>query len=137
VRAPDVLASQDLRIVLEEQVGDIVCVVRSRKGGALAANFDLPKLPQRLHDAPPPYSEIAKGIGLAPEDIGFDRHEPSLFTAGAPYLSYPCDRSRRSAAPAQASCVGTPAMAPRRSSILGRSNGMDRRFTQECSQAGA
>jgi trans-2,3-dihydro-3-hydroxyanthranilate isomerase len=89
VRAPDLLAAQDLRIVLEEEVGDVVCVVRHRKGRALAANFDLPKLPERLKVAPPSRSEIAEGLGLAPDDIGFDGHEPSLFSAGAPYLFVP------------------------------------------------
>jgi trans-2,3-dihydro-3-hydroxyanthranilate isomerase len=89
VRAPDVLAAQDLRIVLEEEIGDVVCVVRHRKGGPLAANFDLPRLPERLDAVPPSSAEIAKGLGLAPEDIGFDRHEPSLFSAGAPYLFVP------------------------------------------------
>jgi trans-2,3-dihydro-3-hydroxyanthranilate isomerase len=89
VRAADLLASQDMRIVLEEGIGDVVCVVRQRKGRALAANFDLPKLPQRLEAPPPPIPEIARGLNLCPGDIGFDRHEPSLFTAGAPYLFVP------------------------------------------------
>ena len=89
IRAPDLLRAQDLRIVLEEEVGDVVCSVRHRKGRTLAANFDLPKLPERLPDAPPLLTEIAAGIGLEPDDIGFDRHEPSLFTAGAPYLFVP------------------------------------------------
>ena len=89
IRAPDALAAQDMRIVLEEGIGDVVCEARHRKGRALAAKFDLPKLPQRLDAAPPPIEEIAHGLRLRPEDIGFDRHEPSLFTAGAPYLFVP------------------------------------------------
>ena len=89
IRAPDLLAAQDMRIVLEEGIGDVVCVVRHREDRALAANFNLPKLPQRLEAPPPPTPEIARGLGLRPEDIGFDRHEPSLFTAGAPYLFVP------------------------------------------------
>jgi trans-2,3-dihydro-3-hydroxyanthranilate isomerase len=89
VRAPDLLAAQDMRIVLEEEIGEVVCVARHRKGAGLAANFDLPKLPERLDASPPPTPEIALGLGLRPEDIGFDRHEPSLFTAGAPYLFVP------------------------------------------------
>lgn len=89
VRAPGMLAAEDMRIVLEEGIGDVVCVVRHRKGQALAANFDLPNLPERLEASPPPTPEIARGLGLGPEDIGFDRHEPSLFTAGAPYLFVP------------------------------------------------
>jgi len=89
LRAPDLLAAQDLRIVLEEEVGDVVCVVRHRRGRALAANFDLPRLPERLGAAPPKATEIARGLGLSPEDIGFGRHEPSLFSAGAPFLFVP------------------------------------------------
>ena len=89
LRAGDLLATQDLRIVLEETVGDVVCVARHRKGQALAAYFELPKLPERLAYAPPPNAEIAAVLGIEPGDIGFDRHEPSLFTAGVPYLFVP------------------------------------------------
>ena len=49
--AGDLLAAQDLRIVLEEPIGDVVCVARRRKGQALAAYFELPKLPERLRRA--------------------------------------------------------------------------------------
>src|SRR5277367_1615049 len=85
-RAGDLLAAQDLRIVLEEPIGDIVCSARHRQGQALAAYFELPKLPEPLRADPPPVAEIAAGLGLEPEDIGFDGHRPSLCTAGAPYL---------------------------------------------------
>jgi trans-2,3-dihydro-3-hydroxyanthranilate isomerase len=88
-RAGDLLAAQDLRIVLEEPVGDVACVARHRDGQALAASFELPKLPERLADGPPAKDEIAAGLGLAPEDIGFDGHKPSLYSAGAPYLFVP------------------------------------------------
>ena len=88
-RAPGQLAAQDVRVVLEEGVGDIVCTVRHRKGQALAATFDLPRLPKRLETAPPSKFEIGVGLGLAPEEIGFGRHEPSLFSAGAPFLFVP------------------------------------------------
>jgi trans-2,3-dihydro-3-hydroxyanthranilate isomerase len=88
-RASDLLAAQDLRIVLEEPIGDVVCVARRRKGQALAAYFELPKLPERLEVEPPSTAEIALGLGLEPEDIGFDRHETSLYSAGVPYLFVP------------------------------------------------
>jgi len=48
LRAPQMLSAQDLRLVLEEQVGDVVCVARHRRGQALAASFTLPRLPQEL-----------------------------------------------------------------------------------------
>jgi trans-2,3-dihydro-3-hydroxyanthranilate isomerase len=89
LRAGDLLLRQDLRIVLEEPIGDVVCVARQRKGQALAAYFELPKLPGRLEVKPPSAAEIASGLGLEPEDIGFDGHEPSLFSAGAPFLFVP------------------------------------------------
>ena len=89
VRSPDALAVQDLTIVLEERVGDIVCVVQHRAGRELIAHFELPKLPERLEAAPPSRAAIAEGVGLEPGDIGFDRHEPSLYSAGAPYLFIP------------------------------------------------
>jgi trans-2,3-dihydro-3-hydroxyanthranilate isomerase len=88
-RASDLLAAQDLRIVLEEPIGDVVCVARRRKGQALAAYFELPKLPERLHAEPPSTAEIASSLGLEPQDVGFDGHEPSLYSAGAPYLFIP------------------------------------------------
>jgi trans-2,3-dihydro-3-hydroxyanthranilate isomerase len=88
-RAGDLLAAQDLRIVLEEAVGDVVCSARHRDGKALAAYFELPKLPERLGGKPPPKAEIAAGLGLEPMDISFGGHEPSLFSAGAPYLFVP------------------------------------------------
>jgi trans-2,3-dihydro-3-hydroxyanthranilate isomerase len=88
-RATDLLAVQDLRIVLEEPIGDVVCVARRRKGQALAAYFELPKLPQRLEDKPPSTVQIAASLGLELQDISFDGHEPSVFSAGAPFLFVP------------------------------------------------
>jgi trans-2,3-dihydro-3-hydroxyanthranilate isomerase len=87
--AADLLAAQDLRIVLEEPIGDVVCVARWRKGQALAAYFELPRLPERLEAKPPSAAEIASGLGLETEDIGFDGHKPSLYSAGAPFLFVP------------------------------------------------
>ncbi len=72
LRAPDILARQDLRVVLEEEIGDVVCLVRRRNGRALAADFQIPRLPERLDQAPPPSADIARSLGLAPDDIGFD-----------------------------------------------------------------
>jgi trans-2,3-dihydro-3-hydroxyanthranilate isomerase len=88
-RAPDLLRAQDLRIVLEEPIGDVVCVARRRKGQALAAYFELRKLPERLKDRPPSTPEIAASLGLETDDIGFDGHAPSVFSAGAPFLFVP------------------------------------------------
>jgi trans-2,3-dihydro-3-hydroxyanthranilate isomerase len=88
-RARDLLGAQDLRIVLEEPIGEVVCVARHRKGQPLAAYFELPKLPQRLESKPPSTVQIAASLGLELQDIGFDGHEPAVFSAGAPFLFVP------------------------------------------------
>lgn len=88
-RATDLLRVQDLKIVLEELIGDVVCVARWRKGQALAAYFELPTLPERLKGKLPSTAEIAASLGLHADDIGFDGHEPSAFSAGSPFLFVP------------------------------------------------
>jgi len=88
LRAPQMLAAQDLRLVLEERVGDVVCVARHRRGQALAASFTLPRLPQEVA-APPSVEEIAAGLGLAPADVGFGAHRPVVYSAGADFLFAP------------------------------------------------
>ena len=107
-RARDLLVTQDLRIVLEEEIGDVICSARHRKGKALAAYFELPRLPERLGGKPPSKAEIAAGLGLEPKDIGFGAHEPSLFRPARPSCSFRCARSTPSAAPSPAQCPGRP-----------------------------
>ena len=75
--------------MLEEPIGDVVCVARRRKGQALAAYFELPKLPERLKKKPPSTAEIAAGLSLELGDIGFATHQPSIFSAGAAFLFVP------------------------------------------------
>jgi trans-2,3-dihydro-3-hydroxyanthranilate isomerase len=89
LRAAGLLASQDLRIVLEEGVGDVVCEVRRRRRQTLAATFEIPRLPQRLAEDPPTPDALAAVFGLRPEDIGFAGHAPSLFGAGGDFLFVP------------------------------------------------
>jgi trans-2,3-dihydro-3-hydroxyanthranilate isomerase len=86
--ARDLLATQDLRVVLEEKIGEVVCVARHRQGQAMAAYFTLPQLPERLGDAPT-REALAADLGLEPADIGFRNHVPSLYGAGTPNLFVP------------------------------------------------
>jgi trans-2,3-dihydro-3-hydroxyanthranilate isomerase len=88
LRAPDLLASQDLRVVLEEEIGEVVCVVRHRRGEALAAYFTLPRLPARAGE-PPSAAALAQGLGLEAADIGFADHVPSVYGVGAPHIFVP------------------------------------------------
>jgi trans-2,3-dihydro-3-hydroxyanthranilate isomerase len=88
LRAPRQLAAEDLRLVLEERIGDVVCVARHRRGEALAAYFTLPRLPQR-GGAAPPAAEIAERLGLEAADIGFGAHRPAVYGAGVDFLFAP------------------------------------------------
>ena len=73
--------SEDLRVVLEEKVGDVVCVARHRAGQAKAAYFTVPRPPERMSE-PPSKASLAADLGLEVEDIGFDAHEPVVMGAG-------------------------------------------------------
>ena len=74
--------------MLEEKIGEVVCVARHRRGEALAAYFTLPRLPQPMGEAPPA-AELAADLGLDANDIGFDGHRPTVFGVGAPHLFIP------------------------------------------------
>ena len=87
LRAPEMLGRQDLSIVLEEAIGPVECIAR-RVHGKLRSSFTLPKLPERIGDAPP-VSALAEALGLAVSDIGFDAHVPGLYAAGVPFLCVP------------------------------------------------
>ena len=88
LRAPDLLRREDLRVVLEEEVGEVVCVARHRKDQAMAAWFTLPKLPLPAGEAPS-VERLAAALGLEAADIGFDAHVPSVFSAGTPFTFIP------------------------------------------------
>ena len=88
LRARDILHGQDVRVVLEEKVGEVVCVARHRRGAAMAAYFHLPKLPESL-GAAPEREALAADLGIEASEIGFPGHEPALFGAGTPNLFVP------------------------------------------------
>jgi trans-2,3-dihydro-3-hydroxyanthranilate isomerase len=87
LRAPEMLARQDLAVVLEEAIGPVECIVRRVKG-QVRASFTLPRLPERLEGAAS-REALAHALGLAPGDIGFDDHAPMLLSAGVPYHCVP------------------------------------------------
>src|ERR1700722_13536510 len=88
LRAPELLARQDLRVVVEEGVGDIVCVARHRPNQAPAAYFTLPKLPEPIGEAPS-VEDLARLLGLEPAEIGFGAHRPTAYSAGTPFNFVP------------------------------------------------
>jgi trans-2,3-dihydro-3-hydroxyanthranilate isomerase len=88
LRARDLLAAQDLRVVLEEPIGEVVCVARHRRGQALASYFTLPRLPEPA-GAAPSAAQLAEALGLNESDIGFGPHVPSVWGVGAPHIFVP------------------------------------------------
>ena len=99
-RAGDLLAAQDLRIVLEEEIGDIVCVARHREGRALAASFRAAEAARAAR------RRAARRRRRSPRVSGFEPRtsastgiEPSLVSAPARRIcSSRSARSTRSAA---------------------------------------
>jgi trans-2,3-dihydro-3-hydroxyanthranilate isomerase len=81
LRARDLVRAQDVRIVLEEQIGAITCIAGYRAGKGRHAHFTLPKLPVAA-GLPPSADRIAAALGLSTPDIGFDRHVPAIYSAG-------------------------------------------------------
>jgi trans-2,3-dihydro-3-hydroxyanthranilate isomerase len=77
----------DAVIVIEEKVGIVRCGVTL--DGALGfAEFDCPQLPEPVGEAPPK-EILAAALGLAPAEIGFENHVPSVWSAGVSYRFVP------------------------------------------------
>lgn len=87
LRAPEVLARQDLALVIEEAIGPVHCIVRKNKG-TTRASFTLPRLPEPAGEVAADEA-IAAALGLAPEDIGFGVHRPCIMSAGNPFTFVP------------------------------------------------
>lgn len=82
------LAQQDgvaaQAFALEAPVGEIPCVVEALGPDTARARLRLPRKPQKhpaLHDR----RRLAAAFGLSEHDIGFARHKPSRYDAGATY----------------------------------------------------
>lgn len=88
LRAPGLLARNDVTLVLEEGIGPITCSVRHRQGQGLRASFALPQLPATVKTSFA-REDVAAAIGLEAEQIGFDRHVPTSFSAGVPLTFVP------------------------------------------------
>ena len=88
LRAPQMMVSRDIGVMIEEEVGTVSCTVRHLKGQAVRASFSVPQIPEPCGVAAiTPI--IASALGLKPGDIGFDNHVPTLFSAGVPYTFVP------------------------------------------------
>ncbi|HVB89970.1 MAG TPA: PhzF family phenazine biosynthesis protein [Beijerinckiaceae bacterium] len=92
LRASDLLAREEIALVLEEEIGLLACSVRQAKGRAAQASFVAPRLPESLEQTFSP-ERLAAAVSLRPADIGFDSHCPSRWSAGVDFTFVPV-RSR-------------------------------------------
>ncbi len=88
LHAPDLIAREDVGLVLEEGIGPVTCSVRHRRGAAAHARFEVPRLAERWGE-PPAAADLAAALGLDGTDIGFRTHRPTCFTAGNPATFVP------------------------------------------------
>lgn len=89
--AAEMLGQRELLIALELGAGLVTCEVRKVKDRTIRAVFDAPVLPRLL--AAPEVAVAAAALGLTPEEIGFDAHRPSVYSAGTAFAFVPV-RSR-------------------------------------------
>jgi trans-2,3-dihydro-3-hydroxyanthranilate isomerase len=75
-------------MVLEEQIGAVRCALRM--GDSPYAEFDVPKLPEQVEYAVEKEA-IAAAIGVEPQEIGFENHTISVWTAGNSFVYVPLD----------------------------------------------
>lgn len=74
--------------VLEEKVGPVPCKVAVNGAEAGRATFTLPRLPQEVEPAASA-EMLAGALGLAPDEIGFDTHRPTVYSAGVAFTMVP------------------------------------------------
>lgn len=87
-RVADETHESEALIVLEQKIGTVRVGVRLRPGQAPYAEFDAPKRPESLGEAPS-VEHLADALNLLPSEIGFQNHKPTRFGAGVPYTFVP------------------------------------------------
>jgi trans-2,3-dihydro-3-hydroxyanthranilate isomerase len=80
----------DALIVLETKVGVVRVGVRPGAHGVPFGQFDAPRLPEAVGEAPP-VDRLLAALELAPHEIGFENHRPTRYSAGVPYTFVPVD----------------------------------------------
>lgn len=84
----EVESEQDALFVLEEGVGPVRVAVRLKPDEAPFAEFDVPGLPRETGPVPP-NDRLAPALGLAPNEIGFENHVPTRYSAGVEFTFVP------------------------------------------------
>lgn len=80
-------ADCDIQILLEEQVG-LVPVQVTCVNGVWSGTLSTAVMPKPAGEAPS-REQLAASIGLEPQAIGIEDHQPGIFDAGVPYLFVP------------------------------------------------
>jgi trans-2,3-dihydro-3-hydroxyanthranilate isomerase len=75
-------------LVLEEKIGPLKCHVDTEGDDHGRASFFLPVLPSQAGTAAS-NEAIAAALGLGVDEIGFDGHQPSKWSAGNPFTFVP------------------------------------------------
>lgn len=75
-------------LVLHEKIGPITAHVTRSAGQAGFAQFDLPRLSQPV-DFVAEIDKVAEALGLQSGQIGFDRHDVLVWSAGVPFMLVP------------------------------------------------
>ncbi|MEO1204860.1 MAG: PhzF family phenazine biosynthesis protein [Pseudomonadota bacterium] len=88
LRTPVVNGEQDAIISLEAKLGGVRVGVRLKDEGLAFAEFDAPKMPKQAGRLLP-VERLAAGVGLIPNEIGFENHKPVCFAAGPAFAFIP------------------------------------------------
>ena len=75
-------------MILEEDVGDVRCLVEPIGAEGGRAKFELPKLPREIGPAADS-DRLAAALGIDARDIGLGRFVPARWSAGADYTFVP------------------------------------------------
>lgn len=88
-KCAEVKKEMDCMVVLEEKIGLVRCAVKIDPDGCGEAVFELPKEAEPVAMALGSKDEIAAALGLHIEDIGFENHVPTVYSAGVPFAMVP------------------------------------------------
>ncbi len=88
LRLRDVGGERDQLVIFEQGIGSVRVGVRLGSEGQAFAEFDAPKLPQEA-GVLPPVERLAAGLGLIPNESGFENHRPLCFAAGNTFAFIP------------------------------------------------
>ncbi|WP_442755259.1 PhzF family phenazine biosynthesis protein [Methylocystis sp. JAN1] len=111
-RVGDLLSRHGVAVALECELGLLRCEALRGRSGVAYAELALPAAPATLAGAPG-RAALAEALSLAPGDIGFDAHAPTIRAAGPAFVYAPVasrealDRARR--APQFSDAIGSAA----------------------------